>query len=40
MDTITNTASTQPSAPQSDTCMPTETADAIRRYMRLQRIDK
>ena len=36
MDTITNTANTQPSVPQPDTRMPAETADAIRRYMRLQ----
>ena len=36
MDTILNTANPQQSAPQSDTRMPPETADAIRRYMRLQ----
>ena len=36
MDTIPTATNTQPSAPQPDTCMPTETADALRRYMRLQ----
>ena len=36
MNTDIPAADTQPSAPPPDTRMPPETADAIRRYMRLQ----